>query len=337
MPGWPIAAALAVLFLFLYHVRVVLLPFIVAAAISFIMSPLVERLRASVKPLPRWVAALAIYLLVLALLGVLGYWWVPLVVADLSDFLLRAPELIHRLFQIVAPSGHLMLLGTSYNADALAQSVLAGLRGFLLSSGSLSLASAGIGAVLGLVLTVVLLAYFLISGPSVARGVLWLVPPEYRDEVRRLGVEVAPVLRRYFVGLVVIVAYASFISSIAFTVTHVPHAPLLALMVGFLELIPVLGPILSIVLICLAAVEQSSVVMMVSLAMLAPVLRLSVDQVIGPLILGRAAYLHPVAIIFAFLSGAVFLGILGLVLAVPVAATIKIVLSYYYRERVVPS
>jgi predicted PurR-regulated permease PerM len=70
------------------------------------------------------------------------------------------------------------------------------------------------------------------------------------------------------------------------------------------------------------------------LAGFAIALRLSIDQIVGPLVLGRAAQLHPVVIIFSFLSGAVLFGIIGLLLAVPVAASIKIVLGVYYAEPV---
>ncbi len=73
---------------------------------------------------------------------------------------------------------------------------------------------------------------------------------------------------------------------------------------------------------------------MVGLAAFAIALRLSIDQIVGPLVLGRAAQLHPVVIIFAFLTGAALFGIIGLLLAVPFAAAIKIVLMMYYAEPV---
>ncbi len=66
-------------------------------------------------------------------------------------------------------------------------------------------------------------------------------------------------------------------------------------------------------------------------------LRLSIDQVVGPLVLGRAVELHPVVIIFAFLAGGVLFGALGVLLAVPFAAAIKTVLSVYYETDADPS
>lgn len=336
IPGWPMAAAAAILFGFLYYVRVVLLPFVVAAALGFILSPGIDRLQARLRPVPRWVVALAVYVVLLAVVGGLGYWALPVVAGDVADLTSHAPDLIDRVIHGALPGGQLAFLGQTYQVDTLTQGALGALRSFLTGGAGLALASGGIAAVFGLFLTLVLLAYFLVSGRRLARGILWLVPPEYRDEVRHLGVTLAPILRRYFIGLIAIVAYASIVSWIVFSLFHVPHAPLLAITIGLLELIPVLGPVVSIVLICLAAAAQTSVLLMASLAALAPLLRLSIDQLIGPYVLGRASYLHPVAVIFAFFSGAVFLGVLGLILAVPVAATLKIVLQHYYEEQIEP-
>ena len=62
------------------------------------------------------------------------------------------------------------------------------------------------------------------------------------------------------------------------------------------------------------------------------VYRVAIDRLIGPVILGSAVSLHPVVVIFAFLAGGLFLGIAGIILAVPVAASVKIVLDYYYSH-----
>jgi predicted PurR-regulated permease PerM len=331
--GWPIAAALAVLCIFLYYVRAVLLPFVIAGALGFVLSPVVDALHSRFRRLPRWGAALLVYIVVLACMAAAGYWLVPVIAADFADLANHAPELLHRLVGYFAVDGRIVLLGQSFDADAAVNNLLETARSYLLGPGAITVAAIGVGGISALVLVLVLLAYFLISGPRLGRGLVWLVPPNHRPEMRRLAIKVAPVLRRYFAGLVLVVLYTSTVAWIVLTMAFgLPHAPLLAVTVGILELIPVIGPALSIALIGLAAVQQTSLPATMGLVAFAVGLRLSIDQLVGPLILGRAVYLHPVVIIFAFLSGAVFLGVLGLVLAVPVAATIKIVLSHYYED-----
>jgi len=67
-------------------------------------------------------------------------------------------------------------------------------------------------------------------------------------------------------------------------------------------------------------------------ALYATALRLSIDQLIGPIVLGAAARLHPVLIIFCFLAGGVVFGIPGVILAVPVALLIKSTLATLYGD-----
>jgi len=64
----------------------------------------------------------------------------------------------------------------------------------------------------------------------------------------------------------------------------------------------------------------------------ATLLRLSIDQIVGPAVLGRAAHVHPVLIIFCFLAGGVVLGIPGVILAVPVALVVKSTLATVYGD-----
>jgi predicted PurR-regulated permease PerM len=76
----------------------------------------------------------------------------------------------------------------------------------------------------------------------------------------------------------------------------------------------------------------TGIMSIVAFALYAVVLRLSIDQLVAPLVLGRAANVHPVLIIFCFLAGAVTFGIVGIVLSVPVALTVKTTLATLYGE-----
>jgi predicted PurR-regulated permease PerM len=130
-----------------------------------------------------------------------------------------------------------------------------------------------------------------------------------------------------------VVIYTAALAWIAFgPVFGIPHAPVVAFVVGLLELIPLIGPAITLVIVGMISAQQGSIAATVGLFAFAIALRLSLDELVAPLILGKMARLHPAVIIFAFLSGGALFGILGLLLAVPVAASIKIVLSIYYAE-----
>ncbi len=82
----------------------------------------------------------------------------------------------------------------------------------------------GIATVFGGILMLVLLVYMLLSGKRVAAGVFWLVPPEYRAGVDSITEKVLPMLWRYFVGLLGVIAYTTSLAWIGFGVVfHLPH------------------------------------------------------------------------------------------------------------------
>ena len=180
----------------------------------------------------------------------------------------------------------------------------------------------------------VVLFYLLQSGRRVAEGVLWLAPPPYRPILRAHGRRIEPMLRQYVRGLLLVVAYASGAAWLVLgPVFHLPFAAVLAVTVGVLELVPVVGPAASMALIGGGAVLDGGGPWAVFGAMAFAVgLRLSIDEIVGPLVLGRAVSLPPVVIIVAFLVGSALFGVLGALLAVPVAASVKIVLAALYGE-----
>ncbi len=149
--------------------------------------------------------------------------------------------------------------------------------------------------------------------------------------------QITPLLRRYLLGVLAVVAYTAFVAWIGFgPVFHLSGAVLLAIVVGVLEIIPAVGPASSMVLVGLTAIQQGSILDAVLLMAFAILLRLSIDNGVGPFVLGRSVRVHPVVVMFSFVCGAMLFGIIGLLLAVPIASCIKIVLNHYYAEPIAP-
>ena len=334
--GWPLAAGIAIVLVFLFFVRHILLPFVLAAALAFVLTPLVDLAQRRSR-LPRWVAAVVVYAGAVSALGLLGYFVGGPLVRDAADFVQTFPQMLRNV--IGAFSGMAEeAVGHPIDSHAATLFILDELRAFAGSGTLVSLASNAIAAAFGAVLLLVLLLYFLVSGKTVAAGVLWLVPPEYRPEVGAVVDKVLPLLWRYFVGLVVVVTYTTTAAWIGLgLVYHLPRAPLLAVTIGLLELVPLIGPPASIAIVALNAAQQTGPFAILGLIVFALALRISIDQLVGPLVLGQVARLHPVVIIFSFLSGAVLFGVIGLLLAVPIAASIKIILTTYYAEPIAES
>jgi predicted PurR-regulated permease PerM len=99
-------------------------------------------------------------------------------------------------------------------------------------------------------------------------------------------------------------------------------------------MIPVIGPLMAAVIAGVVALQAAtSIWNIIAYVIYAAALRLSIDQLFGPVVLGQVARMHPVLVIFCFLSGGVLLlGVAGVLIAVPVALTIRIVLATLYDE-----
>ncbi|MBU3887883.1 AI-2E family transporter [Methylosinus sp. KRF6] len=322
---WIIGVTGLVLF---YLLRWVLLPFVIAALVALVCTPLIDRCAARGRS--RGVCATIIFLLVLTIVAALGFFGaLPLIGAverlatgDMQDAIAKLVE--------DTTGGQSHFLGQRLDANRAAESATAALRNWLEEPSRITkLSSIAIAALFGGFLTLVLLLYLLVSGPRLARGLLWLVPERERGRLEAISSALAPAVRRYFIGVFIIVVYAAVVAYVGLgLLLGLRHAVPLAVLTGVLELIPIVGPAASAITAGLIALAQAkSIGAVLAYAAYAVALRLSIDQVVGPLVLGKAAQLHPIIIILSFLIGAALFGVSGALLAIPFALAVKVTVA----------
>ena len=337
--GLALALTGAVLLVFFYLLREILLPFVVAGIVAFVFSPAVERLRAR-SGWPRGACATLVLVVLIGLACAVGWLWAPLLSAAVRGAGRTLPaalaEVLHALF-----GGHrVALFGVHWSAAALA-GALAGALAHILrawlerpqNAAWLLLWSAG--AAFELILTAVLLGYFLLDAPRLKRAIAWLVPPGQRAVLYPAARAFAPLARRYFIGVALVALYAASFAEIGLgAVLGLRHAAVLALLTGLGEFIPFVGPTCALIVTALSVLaELSGARGLIAFAAYAAALRVSIDQFIGPVLLGRAAELPPVLVIFCFLGGGVIFGVPGAILAVPAALGLKVLLGALYRAQ----
>jgi predicted PurR-regulated permease PerM len=330
--GWAIAATLGVLAVVLYAVRYALLPFILAVAIAFVTDPLIVAAQRRIG-IRRWPIAATLYVMLLAGFAAAAYPIATTTAQNLSHLIDDAPNIVRHLATQALGAQGITVFGRHYAPDQVVDAASDALTRLIGVGVAARFAESGISIVFAVFLTLVLMPYFMISGPQLAAAAIWLIPPERRQAVVVLLPRIVPALRRYLSGIAAVVAYACFVAWVGFgPVFRLPHPLLLAVCVGFLELVPVVGPLSSAIIVGLVAIQRESLWSAIFLMGFAIGLRLSIDNVIGPLVLGNAARLHPVVVIMAFVCGAMLFGVVGLLLAVPVAVCIKTTLAHYYAE-----
>jgi predicted PurR-regulated permease PerM len=325
------AAALAV---FLYFIKLILLPFVLAAIVAYI----------STKPLdwiakrtgwPRMLFAVLLFLVFLAIGAILSVFAAKRIVVEARGLAADLQQILENFIAQAVGDHPIEFLGRSTTAQQIVGSVLEQIRDWIGQTDQLTLLTGyGLAAVMGAFLTVVLLFYFLTTGKRIALGLLWIVPPHRRVLVRRIWMRLDPVLTRYFLGMIVVVIYATTAAYVGLGFfLGINHAVLLALLTGILETVPVVGPTSAAIIAGLISLRTATGLMSIlDYALYATALRLSIDQLVGPVVLGTAAHVHPVLIIFCFLAGGIVFGIPGIILAVPVALLIKSALATLYGD-----
>jgi predicted PurR-regulated permease PerM len=208
----------------------------------------------------------------------------------------------------------------------------AGLNVFLGQAFTLALGFAEV--IVLLFLTPVIAFYLLVDLPRVLEHTRELIPEDMRDEAEGLGSSLGTALGGFVRGQMMVALIVATISSFGLWALGINLWLILGIVAGLFNLIPFIGPMLSGSL----AVVVALVLEDFRLALFVALLFLGVQQldnhVISPLVLRATVKLHPSLIILALLVGGSLGGILGLILAVPTTAFIRVIISHYWRTRI---
>jgi predicted PurR-regulated permease PerM len=325
---------LAAIGLIAYEIQWALLPFAVAALLAYISDPAIAWIAARSK-IGRAPTAILWFLLLMSLAAAIAFLGVPPLARELMHIITDFQGTIQATTYALVGERTVDLFGQSMNANQIAASMTVGARHWIEQAGRLStLGTIAFSGLFGTLLAAVLLFYFLLGGPRLAAGLFSLVPPQQRPLVHHIWTRLDPVLRRYFVGIIGVILYATLAAYIGLGLfLQLPHAAFLALLTGILEMIPLVGPAASAIIAGLVAIHHArSIGAIVAYAIYATALRISIDELLGPVALGAAARLHPTLVIFCFLSGGILFGIVGVIMAIPVALAVKITLATLYDE-----
>jgi predicted PurR-regulated permease PerM len=327
-------AIFAGLMVVLYLIRDILFPFVFAGILAYVCTPAVDWLARRTRA-PRWIYAVLVLIVLVSVAALIGWLGLPPLIKQVTQAGGNLQGSLEGMLQQFLGKGTINLLGTPVDAHDLAHNLITGSHQLLSDSTRVfTLLGYGFAGMFGFILCWVLLGYLLIAGARTGNQLIWLVPPTHRPFARRVWDDLHNVLWRYFVGVALVVIYASTASYIGLgLILHIHHALFLALISGLLEVIPVVGPFASATIAGLVAIQQAtSAWNIVEYIMYAVALRVSIDEFFGPIVLGRAAYLPPVLVMFSFLAGGILYGIVGVVVAVPFALTIKAILAELYRD-----
>ncbi len=314
-----------------YLARPVLAPFVVGGLLAYILSPVVDRIQHRLHTRRVFVVA-ALYIVMLTLAGV-GIWALGLRVVSEVRLLSRAgPDLVDAAFIRLLGNQPISLFGQEIDPHALAAWSN---RRLTQAAGdpmdAFHAAERVVDALLKTLLAVIVSFYLVLHGHRLDAYLLRFVPEGRRAEVANIAVDIHEVLSRYLRGqLFLIVLMATLTYLVLALGFHMPYALPIAIATGILEVIPLLGPITAGTIAAIVALVHGGTGMMIWVIVAYFVLRQAEDQFVMPIVVGRAVDLHPLVTIFAVLVGAASVGVLGALLAVPIAAALRVLLDYVF-------
>ena len=317
---------------FFYCIRAALVPFYTALLLSYVLQMQVTCLQKYVKH--RALATLIVYIVVFSIIGVLvisvapaafrqGLLLVKNVPVYIDYFVHMLP--VQEIFTDIKEQ-------ITYN-DAgkdlykyLSSSIVE-IANKVWSSGSVF-----IGKLIYLFLVPVITFYITKDWDRLVKKVALLIPKDYKSLIFEYCSEVDHVLRRYIVGQIEVCIILGFYYSISLTVFGLRYGLLLGIVGGVLSFIPYVGSGIVFVFGNLIAFFQFSNVLMVLYTNLIIILgQVFEGYFITPRVMSHSIHLNPVWIIFAVVSGASFSGIAGVILAIPVAAIIRVTIVFLLR------
>ncbi len=195
------------------------------------------------------------------------------------------------------------------------------------ASSLLGITGALVGTVLSVVTLVFLTLFLLIGLPDLKRGALALLPPQEAARVERLMKEVTETISYSLVGNLAISVIAGTVVGVTAVIIGAPFPVVLALIVGLFDLIPQIGSMIAAIIVVLITLAGSGVADAVIMLLVILVYQQIENYVIQPLVYRRAVSLSGFATIAVVLAGGALLGVIGAILAVPVAASIKVVVA----------
>jgi predicted PurR-regulated permease PerM len=312
----------AVVLLLGWEVRRVLTWIVVAALLAVILGPLVDLTQRRLH-LRRALATLVVFLVALvALAGILTVFIRPLA-NEGPQFIDRVPGYVQQARSGRGPVGRLV---QRYDLDEYLQRNQARLRegANRLTTPALGLLRSIFSTVVALVTIFVLSFLMVLQGPSLLSGWVGALPQRRQERVRRVAADCAKAVTGYVTGNLLISVIAGTVTYVVLWIMGVPYRGVVALFVGFADLIPLVGATLGAVVAIAVAALHSLAAAIVVLVVFVVYQQLE-NHVLQPVIMSRTVELSALTVLVSILIGVELFGFLGALLAIPVAGVLHVV------------
>lgn len=317
---------------FAYATRGILGPFVAGLVIAYLLHPLTDRLQA--RGLPRWLASLVMLLLFFGVFGLLIMAIAPVLVSEFQRLAQDLPALIASLR---APAERLLAsIGTIVEVESLSQTLTARVASWA-GQFAENILSGGLAVfnVLALLIMMPVVAFYALRDfDALAAQLDSLWPQRYADTIRKLMHDSDVALAGFLRGQLLVCLSLAVFYALGWSLVGLEYGLVLGILAGVLGFVPYLGYVVSVGLALIVGFGQWG---LESVNLLLVLVVFFIGQFIEsttltPNLVGNRIGLHPLWVLFAVFAGGELMGVLGVFLAVPVAAIVGVVVRWLIGE-----
>lgn len=314
---------------------VVISPLLIGFLIAWFFDPLVSWLQK--KKIPRIVGCVLVYIIIFGVIALIIYLFVPALISQVKDFVKSAPSIFNDITDFVIRLIRRFDLNSMINVKTLKKDVTEAITEWGFSIGSdmpkylfkvgKAIFSGGLSFILGLMIGF----YLLFDFDRVNKGIYNLIPVSWKPGYKELTTRINTSLRSYIQGVLIVMFLVFITQCIGLTIAGMEAPILFAMFCAVTDIIPYFGPYIGAIPAVIVGFTISPITgICVVISIL--VVQLLENNFYQPLIMGHTMKLHPVTIMLGLLVFEHFFGILGMVIATPCIACIKVIVVFILEQ-----
>ncbi len=314
-------------------ISTLLKPFIIAAIISYLLNPIVKAFEK--KGIRRIYGVLIVYLIFISIILLLSFVLVPKLIKEISILALNIPQYSSQMQELLKKfqDGYINSGLPDSFKEVLDENI------YMLQSMILTLLQNIANGIIevfsqlfNIIIVPVIAFYMLKDNEYFKNQFVLLLPKSKRTKFIVLLRDIDNVFGKYIRGQIIVGSFIGVFTTIALILIKVKYAFILGIFAGIANIIPYFGPFIGIVPTILFALLDST-----SKALYAAGAFIFIQQIesgfLTPRIIGKSVGIHPVYVIMSLIVGGKLFGVIGLIMAVPVLAAIKLTLRHVLRDR----
>ncbi|EJW16171.1 AI-2E family transporter [Paenibacillus alvei] len=319
---------------FIIFIKTVLFPVLLAGVLYYLLNPIVDFLEQW--RIKRFISILILYILIIGIITVVVLAVIPVIRKQVIDLIANVPgfstqietlfrdmigsEFFNRIQQSIDINSSNFVSSLSERATSLLNNTFNGIGGFL---------GAVTETILGLVIVPFVLFYLLKDGRRLPEYILTFLPTSLRKQSHQVMSEMNNQISSYIRGQIIVSFCIGILLYAGYLIIGLEYSLILAVIAACTSIVPYLGPAIAITPALIVALVTSPM-MLLKMIIVWTIVQLVEGKLISPQIMGKTLHIHPITIIFVILTAGNLFGVVGIILAVPGYAVLKVVVTHLF-------